>query len=186
MLAPEGMQGWSFLTLVLAALAIGAPLAHALEMPVRRTYDAALWVAVTHTLYFYFGTVGGAIEVAAVIATVAWAVLVARWRPAPVAARGWALAGAGCLLLAHALFWLLVEPMNREFATWTPEAVPPDWTRFRDQWEFTHATRAALFFLGFCVVLASVFRARFPPPHREAEDAPAPLVAARGRGETTG
>jgi hypothetical protein len=31
------MNAWRFITLVLAALAIGAPLAHVLEMPVRRT-----------------------------------------------------------------------------------------------------------------------------------------------------
>ena len=47
---------WAFVTLVLTALALGAPLAHALEMPVRRTYAPALYVEVTHTLYFYFGT----------------------------------------------------------------------------------------------------------------------------------
>jgi hypothetical protein len=49
----------------------------------------------------------------------------------------------------------------------------------------THATRAALFLLGFCALPASVFRARFPPPHREADDIHAPLAGAR-RGETTG
>lgn len=51
--------------------------------------------------------------------------------------------------------------MNREFATWTPEAVPADWTRLRDQWEFTHTARAALFLLGFCALLGSVFLSRF-------------------------
>lgn len=44
------MAAWSFATLVLGALALGAPLAHALEMPVRRAYDPALYVMVTHTL----------------------------------------------------------------------------------------------------------------------------------------
>jgi hypothetical protein len=26
----------------------------------------------------------------------------------------------------------------------TPETLPPDWTRLRDQWEYTHAARAML------------------------------------------
>jgi hypothetical protein len=36
------MNAWVFLALVLAALAIEAPFAHVLEMPVRRGYDPAL------------------------------------------------------------------------------------------------------------------------------------------------
>jgi hypothetical protein len=70
------------------------------------------------------------------------------------------MAGAACLVLAHALFWLLVYPVNQEFAAWTPAALPPDWTRWRDQWEFTHAARAGLFLLGFCALLASVLVGR--------------------------
>lgn len=53
------MVALAFLTLLLSALAIGAPLAHVLEMPVRRAYDPALYVTVTHTLYRGFGIVGG-------------------------------------------------------------------------------------------------------------------------------
>lgn len=49
------MTVWSFGTLVVAALALGAPLAHVREMPVRRTYEPALYVTVTHTLSRYFG-----------------------------------------------------------------------------------------------------------------------------------
>jgi hypothetical protein len=154
------MGAWAFVTLVVAALAIGAPLAHVLEMPVRRTYDPALYVTVTHTLYRYFGIVGGMIEVSAVVAAIIWAYRSVRTRTWPSSARGWAVAGAACLGLAHALFWLLVDPVNQQFAAWTPEAVPADWTRLRDQWEFTHAARAGLFLLGFSALLASVFAVR--------------------------
>jgi hypothetical protein len=68
------------------------------------------------------------------------------------------LAGAACLILAHAMWWVLVGPVHQEFATWTPE--PADWTRLRDQWEFTHTARAGLFLLGFCGLLAAVFSVR--------------------------
>ncbi len=56
-------------------------------------------------------------------------------------------------MLAHVLFWLLVNPVNAAFAAWTPAAVPADWTRLRDQWEFTHAARGGLFLLGFGALL---------------------------------
>jgi hypothetical protein len=150
------MKILAFLTLVIAALALGAPLAHVLEMPVRRTYDPALYVTVTHTLYRYFGIVGGMIEVTAVVTAILWAYRSVRTRTWPSSARRWAVTGAACLGLAHALFWLLVDPVNRQFAVWTPAAVPPDWTRLRDQWEFTHSARAGLFLLGFSALLASV------------------------------
>lgn len=53
-----------------------------------------------------------------------------------------------------------MRPMNLEFVTWTPQAVPADWTRWRDQWEFTHTARAGLFLLGSCGLLAAVFSDR--------------------------
>jgi hypothetical protein len=77
------MNAWSFITLVLAALALGAPLAHVLEMPVRRTYDPALYVTVTHTLYRYFGIVGAMFEVGAVVGAVIWAAGLGRSRTTP-------------------------------------------------------------------------------------------------------
>ena len=154
------MNAWAFLTLVRAAVAIGAPFAHVLEMPVRRGYEPALYVTVTHTLYRYFGSVGAVIEVGAVLAAVFWAAGLGRSRASPGSVRGWAIVGAACLVLAHGLFWLLVNPVNRQFATWTPVSVPPDWSRLRDQWEFTHAVRAGLFLLGFCALLASALAAR--------------------------
>ena len=156
------MNAWRFITLVLAALAIGAPLAHVLEMPVRRTYDPALYVTVTHTLYRYFGIVGAIIEVGAVVGAVVWAAGLGRSRTSAVSAHRWAVAGAACLVLAHVLFWLLVNPVNQAFAAWTPAAVPPDWTRLRD-----------IFLLGFCALLASVFTAP-------------PTPGGGRRGETTG
>ncbi len=79
-------------------------------------------------------------------------------------------------MLAHALFWLLVNPVNQAFAGWTPAAVPADWTRLRDQWEFTHAARGGLFLLGFSALLASVLG-----PRRSA-----PGGSGQRRGETTG
>jgi hypothetical protein len=185
MLPDPSMIGWAYVTLVLAALAIAAPFAHLLELPVRRGYDPALFVAVTHTLYFYFAVVGGAIEVGAVLAAVIYAALLLRSRTAPAAARRWALVGAACPVLAHALFWILIAPVNLEFATWTPGAVPEDWTRFRDQWEFTHAARAGLFIAGFCALLASALTVPAPVGPTGPDADADPVAAGRHRGETT-
>lgn len=63
--------------------------------------------------------------------------LTQRSRTSPARARRWAVAGAACLILAHALFWLLLNPVNQAFAA-----------------------RAGLFLLGFCALLAAVLAAR--------------------------
>lgn len=89
------MNAWMFIALVLAALAIGAPFAHVLEMPVRRAYDPALYVTVTHT-YRYFGSVGAVIEVGAVLAAVFWAAGLGRSRTSPASGRGWREPRAWC------------------------------------------------------------------------------------------
>ena len=105
------------------------------------------------------------------VVAVIWVASLGRSRTSPISARRWALAGVACLVLAHALFWLLVDPVNQAFAGWTPAAVPADWARLRDQWEFTHAARAGLFLLSFCALVAFVLGGR---------------AGVAGRGETTG
>ena len=62
-----------------------------------------------------------------------------------------ALARAGAprppviLLGLSFIFWFsFVAPMNAQFAQWTVDSIPADWTRVRNQWEYSHATRFAL------------------------------------------
>jgi hypothetical protein len=52
-----------FSNLLFAALALGLTLAHALELPGKRTLTGAQWLAVQHTFYGGFATVGGIAEV---------------------------------------------------------------------------------------------------------------------------
>ena len=157
------MNAWVFLALVLAALAIGAPFAHVLEMPVRRGYDPALYVTVTHTLYRYFGSVGAVIEVGAVLAAVFWAAGLGRSRTSPIRTR---LGGDGGRV-----------PGDGARAVLAPRQPGESAGRDRDQWEFTHAVRAGLFLMGLCGLLVSAFAAR-------GRAAPAPDE--RRRGGTTG
>jgi hypothetical protein len=38
----------------------------------------------------------------------------------------------------------------------TPETLPADWTRLRDQWEYTHAARAVLQIITLDAIVYSV------------------------------
>jgi hypothetical protein len=58
-----------------------------------------------------------------------------------------ALAGTICLALAFFVVWLgFSNPVNAETAKWTASSIPPDWSRWRSQWEYSHAR--ALYFIG--------------------------------------
>jgi hypothetical protein len=99
-----------FVTLVLAALAMTMESAHVLELPQKMRYDARMHAAVNSTLYRWFAYVGGAYQVASIVAAVALMVLV-RSRGASF---GWTLAGAALLVLAFVVWLAVVQPVNVE------------------------------------------------------------------------
>ncbi|MGH3822796.1 MAG: hypothetical protein ACRDRA_08180, partial [Pseudonocardiaceae bacterium] len=49
------------LTVLLVGLTMGLEFAHVLELGPRFSYPPELYVALTNTLYFWFGTVGAAV-----------------------------------------------------------------------------------------------------------------------------
>ena len=62
--------------------------------------------------------------------------------------------GGGAVLLTDAFTY----PANVATANWT--AAPADWASWRWQSEISHAVNAALTFVGFCTLAASVLVAR--------------------------
>jgi hypothetical protein len=144
---------WRFVTIMLTALSLGASLAHLLEMPAKLGYDGALWLKLLQTLYpAGFGTVGAVGEVGAPIAAVLLVFLVRGRRPA----FAWTLFGALCLAAAHAAFWLWVAPVNSTMVPLTPETLPANWMELRNQWEYTHATRAVIQFIALAALVLSI------------------------------
>jgi hypothetical protein len=145
---------WRFITIMLASLSLGLSMAHLLELPRRMQFDQQLWVRVTvfENVYRYFGSVGAAFEIGSVLAAIVLAFLVRK--------RGstfyWTLGGAILLVLALVSWVIFVAPMNAEFATWLTNPVPPDWTRYRNQWEYAHAVNALLKMIGLSSLVISV------------------------------
>lgn len=167
------LRTWRFLTIILVSLSMAMAFCHLLQLPPRMRYDGAQWVA-TQSLYQVFGTIGAFIEVGAVL--LATVLLLAVWRRCP--AFQWTLFGTSCLLVAHGAWWIFIAPVNAEIATWTPEALPADWTWWRSQWEYTHAARAILEILGVSALVLSVLvetpRQR-PPAQSEVTPDPSPM-----------
>jgi Domain of unknown function (DUF1772) len=144
---------WQLLTIMLTALSMGTALCHLLEMPAKITYDGALWLRLLQTLYPpAFGTIGGFLEVGAVITAVVLAILI-RHRQL---AFGWTLLAALCLVATHATFWIWVAPVNARMLPLTPDTLPADWIALRDQWEYTHAARAVLQIIALAAFVYSI------------------------------
>ena len=138
-----------FVTLVAAALTLGASFAHVLELPQKMGWDADLWVTVEHSLYKWFGVIGGPLEVLTVVCAI---VLAVRTRLAKLPSRG-ATAAAVLFALALAEWAAVVQTANGAIGSWTLGAIPADWTRWRAQWEYGHAGHFVLLAAGFLVLL---------------------------------
>ncbi|HXI36147.1 MAG TPA: hypothetical protein VNH80_04475 [Burkholderiales bacterium] len=141
--------------LLLAALAMGMHLAHALELWPKLQWDPALYIAVQSTLYKLYGTIGPILEVGAltVVSLLAW-----RLRERK---RAFALTFASACALGLALVtWaLLVLPANGPLAEWAAAATrnpPPDWKRFRDQWQIGQAFIFLVHLGGFSALAWSI------------------------------
>lgn len=144
---------WRFITILLAAFSLGLSLAHLLELPPRMRFDQTLWVRVTvfENVYALFGIIGAFFETGAILAAIVLIFLV-RKRGATFY---WTIAGTVFLIIAFASWIIFVAPMNAEFAKWLTAPMPPDWTRFRNQWEYAHAANAFIKIFGFAFLIIS-------------------------------
>jgi hypothetical protein len=117
-------------------------------------FDRDSWVRVTAVegVYRLSGSVGAVFEIGAIVAACALAFAL-RGRGA---AFRLALGGAICLALAFGSWLAFVAPANAEFARWLTAPIPPDWARWRDQWEYTHAINAAIKTAGLSLLVLSV------------------------------
>ncbi|WIM10805.1 DUF1772 domain-containing protein [Enhydrobacter sp.] len=125
-----------FVALLATALALGAALAHALELPNKIGLGKDEYFIVQQ-IYRGWSWLGVLLLVELVsIATV----IVAGWRTPSV--RASAIAALVCLIGAQALFWTFTYPANAATNNWTIQ--PDNWQALRLQWEYSHATGAAL------------------------------------------
>lgn len=144
---------WQFITIMLTSLSLSLSMAHLVELPQRIKFDRQLWVEVTvfKNVYRLFGSVGAVFEVGAILTAIVLAFLVRKRRSAFY----WTLGGAVLLVLAFVSWIVFVAPMNAEFARWLTNPIPANWTRYRDQWEYAHATNAIIKIFGLSLLVLS-------------------------------
>jgi hypothetical protein len=134
---------------------MSAAVAHLMELPAKMRYERSLYVRLHRTLYPNFGRIAGVAEALSLATTGVLAWRLAKRRDQ---ASSLTTAAAACLAAAHGAFWALVSPANTTMASWPLESIPSDWARWRDQWEYTHATRAVLVTGALGALVASLLR----------------------------
>ena len=143
---------WRFIALTLTALTLGLAFAHALELRPKLNYDASLYLMLHRTLYWGFGTIGGVIDVGAVVTAIVLATVSRKRRPS----FGWAALGAIVIVAAHVVWWIWINPANTAMRELPLDSPPADWQTLRDQWEYTHLARFFMQLAGFMLQLTSV------------------------------
>lgn len=147
------VRAWGLSSVMLTAAAMTAAGAHGMELQPKMRYDKSLYVRLHRTLYTNFGKVGGPAEAFALVSTAALAWRTRKRQPAAAVCTA---AAAGSLAAAHVLYWLVVQPVNIEMMRWRLDAIPDDWARWRDRWEYGHAVRAALITFGLGAITWSL------------------------------
>jgi hypothetical protein len=62
-----------------------------------------------------------------------------------------------CIAIAFpVVFFLFIEPVNLVIEQATPNTLPVDWIRLRNQWEYEHEANFVLSLVGFSALLVSV------------------------------
>jgi hypothetical protein len=158
------------IAVLLVALAMSLALAHALELPGKKRLDERTYIAV-QTIYYPGFTLGGVGEPLALIATLVLMLAT----PRTASAFWWTVIAFVGVVVMHAIFWLVTQPVNRYWLKnqrlgnlgqrfFSPtQGVAPDpenqnWVRLRDRWEYSHLVRAICSVVAFVAVIIAVLR----------------------------
>jgi Domain of unknown function (DUF1772) len=158
------------LTVIFVAVAFALSLAHALELPGKMRLDKETYYAV-QSIYYPGFTLGGISEPVSIILTIVLLFLT----PFGGAEFWLTLVALLGLLAQQAVYWFVTHPVNQfwvageklgrlgsgffSFGTKQPEenkARPPEWTRLRNRWEYSHVARAGLAFISFVVLVVAL------------------------------
>lgn len=140
------------ITLVLAALIAGVTFCHVLELPNKLTLPASTWLQVQQVLYRGFGPKAGSLELGAAVSTLVLLFLVRQRRITFVLT----LVASACFVAALVVWFQVINPVNLLVESWTVATLPANWVQARYQWEYGHATHAAIFIVGLVALILSV------------------------------
>jgi hypothetical protein len=127
-----------------------------LEMPAKLALDGPQWVHVQQSLYRAFASVGGVVEIAAIVSSAIYAYLLRDQRFASQLA----VYGAALLAIGFIVWLSMIAPVNAKVLRWSPDAIPPGWESLRTRWEYSHTVRFATHLLGISALIGAALLRR--------------------------
>lgn len=137
-----------FIALLASALALGAALAHALELPNKMALSQHDYFTV-QKIYSGWDRLGFLLVVQLI--AICAVIIVHRQERRVLGASLAALAG---LITAQAIFWWFTFPANQATQNWTMQ--PENWEQLRDQWEYSHLAGALFQTLTLSALIIAV------------------------------
>jgi hypothetical protein len=147
-----------FLSIFLLGLVSGVSFSHLLQRGPKATLPGVQFLAVQQVLFRNYGRVIGGLEMAALLSTLAMAIVTWGEPAVPLLATF----ASGCVLLMVIIWAAWINPINKTVNSWTPESLPSNWAEFRDRWHFLHTIRLVLSAIAFSAAIgsaASILRA---------------------------
>ncbi len=141
-----------FVALFATALALGAALAHALELINKVDLPRDEYFVVQH-IYRGWDLLGFllAVQLAGILAVI---FLYRRQR----SVLWWAVAALAGLVGAQVVFWAFTFPANQATQNWT--ASPQNWESLRSRWEYSHLAGAGFQVFAMAALIVAVLRRR--------------------------
>ncbi|WP_244622063.1 DUF1772 domain-containing protein [Bradyrhizobium ivorense] len=130
-------------------------MAHALELPGKYRLDRDSYLAMQSVYYPGF-TVGGAAEPLSILIVLMQSQIAVPWL---------AVLALISLIVMHAIFWTVTQPVNRFWLTGAnlsglgasifagAPAAERDWMVLRDRWEYSHLARAVCAAIAFVALV---------------------------------
>lgn len=136
-----------FLGIILTAVAMSGAFAHLFALPNKMEMSREAYLAAQQT-YRGWELLGIPIAGALIITLIQAQVLRARSKAILLTS-----IAAGCMALSLFVFFLFTFPANQATANWT--LLPERWSVLRQQWEYSHAAGAILWFTALSTLTLS-------------------------------
>jgi hypothetical protein len=134
-----------FLTVVFAMITLSALLAHLFALSGKINLSREDYQTV-QGIYRGWALIG-IVETGAILLTFIWMVMDrGKKRAFP-----FLLTALICFVISYIVFFVFTFPANNATANWT--TLLENWQILRHQWEYSHACRAILNFIGFCALI---------------------------------
>jgi hypothetical protein len=142
-----------FVSVFLLGLVSGVSLSHLLQAGPKATLPGAQFLAVQQVLLRNYGPAIGGLEVAALLSTLAMAIVTWGELVLPLLAS----LASGSVLFMVMIWAAWINPINKTVNSWTPASLPSNWPALRDRWHFLHTIRLVLSAIAFGAAIGALF-----------------------------